>query len=349
MDGRRTTLADIAARAGVSKTVVSGVLAGKASTRVSIATRERILQLAESTSYRPHSIARKLASQRTFAVGFCIARPEYLEDTAHAVLGCGIMERLLPAGYSIQFGFTQRSSANGTTPYFVDMARERAVDGFIVYDIMASAEEVKDIQGMGYPVVTIDRRIEGLPAVLPDYGSAIDTAFARLVELGHKDIVLTMFDECEKFQNCVTAYESAKRNYDAFSLHSYEFLQASKFDIQRIREEYAAFIKMHPLVTAFVAVETYGMRTCLDALRLLGYRVPQDFSVFGVGETLNLPYQGVLTNMHVPRRRMGQIAARIVLDQIGSDMAVPEEHLVELELVEGASSSRPLTGRKAAC
>ena len=56
----RPTIADIANRAGVSKGAVSFALNGRPG--VSDATRERILQIAEQMSWRPHSAARALGA-----------------------------------------------------------------------------------------------------------------------------------------------------------------------------------------------------------------------------------------------------------------------------------------------
>src|SRR5579884_2493358 len=68
---RRTTLNDVARRAGVSKMAVSVVINGSRSgTQVSQETRERILQAAKELQYRPNAVARSLARKRTNIVGF---------------------------------------------------------------------------------------------------------------------------------------------------------------------------------------------------------------------------------------------------------------------------------------
>ena len=64
---RRPTLADVAARAGVSTALVSIVI--RAAPGASSATRERVLHAAEELGYRPDSRARLLRRRRARASG----------------------------------------------------------------------------------------------------------------------------------------------------------------------------------------------------------------------------------------------------------------------------------------
>ncbi|MGB4628984.1 MAG: LacI family DNA-binding transcriptional regulator, partial [Propionicimonas sp.] len=64
---RAPTIRDVAARAGVSKSLVSLVLQGD--TRVSDARRSAVLQAVEELGYRPNLRARALSRNRTDTVG----------------------------------------------------------------------------------------------------------------------------------------------------------------------------------------------------------------------------------------------------------------------------------------
>src|SRR5918997_1000147 len=70
--GRRLTLADVAARAGVSVPLVSIVM--RDAPGASAATRERVRRIAEELGYRPDSRARLLRSARSRLIGV-VARP----------------------------------------------------------------------------------------------------------------------------------------------------------------------------------------------------------------------------------------------------------------------------------
>src|ERR687889_1868627 len=67
MTGGRVTLADVAARAGVSTALVSIVMRGAPG--ASAATRERVRRAADEIGYRPDSRARLLRSSRSRLLG----------------------------------------------------------------------------------------------------------------------------------------------------------------------------------------------------------------------------------------------------------------------------------------
>src|SRR5512139_3964590 len=67
---RRPTMADVAARAGVSRTLVSFILDGKPG--ASVETRQRVLAIADEIGYRPDSVARLLAQGRSRTLGVMI-------------------------------------------------------------------------------------------------------------------------------------------------------------------------------------------------------------------------------------------------------------------------------------
>src|SRR5689334_12158688 len=70
---KRPTIADIAARAGVTKAAVSFAL--NVHPGVSAATRARILAIAEEVGFQPNSAARALTAGRVGTFGFILDRP----------------------------------------------------------------------------------------------------------------------------------------------------------------------------------------------------------------------------------------------------------------------------------
>ena len=66
----RVTIADVAAKAGLSKSAVSLILNDRPGTRLSPETAERVRRIAEELNYRPNPAARTLFFGKAPMIGF---------------------------------------------------------------------------------------------------------------------------------------------------------------------------------------------------------------------------------------------------------------------------------------
>jgi len=350
---RNTTLSDIARKAGVSKSLVSKALSGKPGSRVSPKTRSRIVKIAERLSYRPHSIARKLAHQRTFTIAFCTVSPRYLEGSSFAGAACGILEAVGAHGYTIQFGLTEKPGSEAHGSYFIDLAQEKAVDGFVVFDDLVPGEVVLELREMGYPVVLLKRTFDGIPCVLPDYGSSMIQAVRHLRELGHTDIVFveSVSERKNAFTRSLDA--SIRKAYAEDSLRRYDILLLPRpphtgREFEKMAHTLSEFIGSQPAVTAFVVFGGILSCACVKALKGLGYAVPRDYSLVGL-ELSDVGAQYLeppLTGTAAPWVEAGKLAGRVVLGMIEGEALAEERHVLPVEFVERESCARPRSSRR---
>src|SRR5450756_2152633 len=124
--GRPSTLAEVAARAGVSLTTASKVINGQA--RVSNATRARVLQAARELTYTPNPMARSLVSGRSGTVGMIIV--DSVSQRWAMPIMLGAEEALSQIDLTMIISDARGDRAR--LQHIVDRFRERKVDGVLV-------------------------------------------------------------------------------------------------------------------------------------------------------------------------------------------------------------------------
>ena len=157
--GRRTTIKDIAERAGVSKGAVSYALNGRPG--VSDETRDRILAIADELGWYPNRAARALSASRADACGLILARPAStiaLEPFFMEFIA-GVEACLSPRaiGLTIQLVRTVEEEIAIYRSWF----GEHRVDGVFVFDIVHDDPRAEALSAIGLPAVVIGGPLRG--------------------------------------------------------------------------------------------------------------------------------------------------------------------------------------------
>ncbi len=173
------TIDDVARMAGVSKSTVSRAFSRPES--VKEATRARIMRAAEQESYHPNRSAQLLAgAQRTGCIGL------FVPD-----IGSPMVPALIK---SVQYHARQRdvsvfvadSDEHLEDEFSIVRAMARQVDGVILGSPRMTDDQVHSLGGI-VPVVTVNRSVPGIPAVI--YGDeGVRQAVEHLFVLGHRRI-----------------------------------------------------------------------------------------------------------------------------------------------------------------
>ena len=182
----RTTLAEVARRAGVSIGAASYAVNGQPG--VSEATRARVIAAAEHLGWAPHSAARTLSGGRSDAVGLVLTRsapvlgtePFFMEliagmETVMASRGCALLLQLVP-DVEAEIASHRRWAA------------QHRVDGVVLVDLHVDDPRVAALEGLGLPaVVAGDPSLSGsLPSVWSDDAGAAREVVEHLVRHGHR-------------------------------------------------------------------------------------------------------------------------------------------------------------------
>jgi len=186
--GKRVTITDIAARAGVSKGSVSYALNNRPG--LSDATRRRILAIADELGWYPNSAARALSAARAGACGLVLARPA-------RTLGVEPFFMDLIAG--IESAFAARSvglvlqvvdDLDAEIAVYRRWWAEHRVDGVLLIDPRVDDPRIDAVRDIGLPAVMVggpDAKGR-LPAVWSDDAAAMVSVVRYLATLGHRDL-----------------------------------------------------------------------------------------------------------------------------------------------------------------
>ncbi len=150
---KRPTIADIAARAGVTKAAVSFALNGQPG--VSDATRERILAIAHEVGFQPSSAARALTAGRAGTFGLIIDRPARMlgVEPFFMRLLSGIQADLTAHHITLQFSMAE--DPGDEIALYQAWWAQRRVDGVFVYDLQRDDRRITVLEDLRMPAVVI--------------------------------------------------------------------------------------------------------------------------------------------------------------------------------------------------
>ena len=188
---KRATIAEIAARAGVSIGAVSYALNGRPG--VSEQTRKRILEIADELGWRPSLAARSLSGARAHSVGLIIARtadtlgvePFFMRFIA------GLERELSEQRVALLLQVVEDHEAA------IEAMRlawaERRIDGIVVTDLWTEDSRIPVLTELRIPAVLAgpprsDAAAARLGTVWKDDAAAVEASVDYLVALGHRTI-----------------------------------------------------------------------------------------------------------------------------------------------------------------
>jgi DNA-binding LacI/PurR family transcriptional regulator len=332
---RVVTLRSVADHVGLTPSTVSAVLNNSAAARsVPEHTKARILAASRELNYRPNYLARSLRVQRTYTIGV-IARD--LGDAYAAMIISGV-ER-----YLRQQNFFFRTVAHHNDKKLLDtysqILLQRGVEGLISVDTMLG-------ESMSLPTIAIagHRPVEGVTNILLDHRRAASLALQHLFDLGHREIVFMKgpeysADSTDRWHAILeVARDLGLAVHPDLTIHLEGDLSTPEVAYPATKEFLA---KSKKPFTALFAFNDNSALGAISAFQEAGLHVPQHVSVVGFDDIKMAPYiNPSLTTVRQPLLKMGEIAARSLLNQIKNGEEYVPEILVEPELVIRKSTAK---------
>jgi len=329
------TMADVAARAGVSVATVSRALSGDPK-RVSAPVLQRIVDAAEELEYIPNNLARNMRSGSARILGLIISD---IGNPFFTAVARGVEDVAQRHGYSLVLSNTDENPDREAASLGV-MAAERAA-GIIIATTNENGSALRRFADLGMAVVAIDRHIVDLPTdsvVVDNEGGAYE-AVTHLVRLGHRRIaIIGGPSDADTARERSRGYERALR--EARIRVTPELVCAGDFRETAGLTMTRRLLDLPEPPTAIFAVNNLTTIGVLGALRERGLVVPRQLSVVGfddipTGELLEPP----LTVVQQPTYRVGARAADLLIRRLREPAAPVKEVVLSARLIVRGSTA----------
>ncbi|WP_395243975.1 LacI family DNA-binding transcriptional regulator [Agromyces sp. MMS24-K17] len=295
---RAVTIADVAARAGVSQASVSRVLNGKASVDPDIVRQVR--RAIADLGYAPSMAARSLVHGRNQTVAMIV--PD-LENPLFQGILKGVSVAAAADGYRVLVADTvERVDEEEATAL---EARQRC-DAVVLCAPRLPDDRLRRLVERIGPVVVVNRQFDapGVPLVGVDYARGIRDVVDHLRALGHRDLAYLAGPESSQ-SNADRLRGIAEAQRDDAGLRVRILPCGSRLDDGFAAAE-AVEAARRDGATAVVAFNDLVALGLLTRLRRLGVDVPGDLSIAGFDDIPMAAFSTpALTTLSVPRAELG--------------------------------------------
>lgn len=324
---RGASLADVAARAGVSVATASRSLRGVA--KVAPATRERVLDAAQELSYglavRAFDAQIGTRGRRTVAIIVPFFTRWYFSAATSAAL-----EHLRGRGYDVllyHLGYPQVRD-----DFFETMPLAGRVDGILSLSMPLSEQHTLSLRALGLPLSSIGSHIEGWPSVGIDDVAAGALAINHLLNQGHRRIGL-IAGQVDDARFDFTASVGRRLGYEE-ALNSAGLELDDRLMVEGPHGIEGGAVAMTQLLgrphlpTAVLAEYDELAIGAMWALRRAGLKVPGDVAIVGIDD-MDMARFVDLTTVAQDVAAQGRIAAAQLVGLLGGEGGSSDEHVLQ--------------------
>lgn len=332
------TLKDIARMAGVAESTVSRAINNKPG--VSEKTKEKILNIVKEYNFKPNQLAQGLAKKETHILALILSdltTPGYtkiikkVEDIAnennYQVILCNTNNDL------------EREKA------YLDLVSKHRVDGAIILGgELADKNILRTALNKEDAIVLVNCLAEEflIPTVLVDNAMGGYLATKHLLDQGLKRVAIIMGSSDEYL-------ESEKLN-GYFQVHQEKGIKVEEEYIIETRgkrkDGYNSFFditKLSELPQGFFVTNDLLAVGLIEAVKMGGYFIPDDFAVVGYGESIiNSVINPPLTVVAEPLGELGRLSAQYLIDLVENNDLEESIRVLEPVLKVRKSSIPPI-------
>lgn len=310
---KRTSIKDVATRAGVSTTLVSFVLNDKAEEhRVSQKTVARILKIARELNYRPNRVAKSLRDGYSRVIGVVVSD---IGNPFFAQVARCIEKRAEQVGYTVQFSSSDEDPARCNT--LINEMIYRNVDCMIIVPCDGMTESIRKLSTRELPLVLLDRYLPDLSTnyVCLNNADATYQATQHLIDEGFRRIGLIAYDTTlQHMTDRIKGYRNAMTDNGLEEEIKVEFVQHAQIHDTTIAA-------LDAMLDAQVDALLFSTNTitieCLHEINRRKIRIPEELGVVGFdGSDAYDFFYSPLTYIQQPLELMAQKAVELSISQL---------------------------------
>jgi LacI family transcriptional regulator len=337
----RTTLDDVAAHAGVSRSTASLVV--RNSTLIPPETHKRVRASMTAIGYVYNHSAANLRTKKTKILGMVIAD---ISNPFYAILASGIEKACNDREYVTIFADTGESADRQRL--IINRLIEHNVAGVLLCPAgEATKTDMRALEAAGIPAVLIMRYLQSHPAnyVGPDNIKGARLAVDHLVSLGHRRIAMLGGPEARSAS--IDRLRGFREGMAGYGLAVDETLIAgSEIDRRSAMNVALKFLSHRKPPTAIFCYNDVMAFGVMLAVLKLGLQPGRDLAVVGFDDIPESQlWTPPLTTIAIDPRNIGQLAANELLKRIDNPSTPNLSIVVEPRLVVRESCGEALTNR----
>lgn len=323
-----STIGDVAAAAGVSKTTVSRYMNGKYE-YMSEETKKRLDKVVKAVGYQPSSLARGLKMQKSGLIGCVIGG---ISNYFSSEMLRGISDACVQNGYRLLFCETGEDPQREREA--IQSMLDARVEGLVVNTVGQNDSQLKAFNKSGFPVVLADRPLKErllLDTVTTENYYSTCQCIEHLHEQGYEHIAFFQNETVSNYN-----HETRRKAYKVTMRKLYK-TSADPFiygvDIHNeksVRDAVLAFYESTRQQPATIfAVNSIVMLAVLRAYVSLGFSYEPDFSVCGFSTldwTAAFPNGGITSIVQEPYK-VGVQSVRLLVKRIRSKRNTKAKHV----------------------
>ncbi len=326
------TIYDIAKETGYSAPTISKALNGTG--KLSNATREKIIKIAEDMGYKFNMAAKTLATKKSNLIGVIFEDNKMMSGFQHPLFG-GVLNRFREAveaaGYDLVF-LSRTASIS-----YLNHARLRSVDGIVIINPnMEDSKSIVELATSDIPCISTNDYFPNICTVITDNYKGGYEGTEYLIAQGHTKIAFLAGPISTSSAASLERYNGYK---DCLKDHNIEeikdiFEESSMWDSQ---SGYEAFSKLYGRTQDFTAVFAADDMLALGIMKYAedhNLSIPNHFSLMGFDDDKISSYcRPRLTTFQQNKNTIADLTAEYLLYLISGIAEPPKSIKVPAKLI----------------